>query len=542
MTVPGALARIARVVLIAVGILARYQLDAVRSVFASDETRAHRRSRLHRAAAARMRRSAIELRGVFIKLGQFMSARVDILPEEYTEELATLQDQVPPMPFPPIRDRLVRELGGEIAQRFAAFDERPVAAASLGQVHEAALADGRRVAVKVQYPGIQTVVVTDLRAARLVARLLQWRFPRIRFDTLYDEFARVVHGELNYLNEGRSAERFRANFADDPSVIVPEVIWSHTTAHVLTLEYVDGVKITQFAALAEWGIELPAVARLVARAYMQQLLVHRFFHGDPHPGNLFVQRAADGAPRLVFVDFGIMQRITPQMHHGITRTIRAIIDRDVPEIVRGLQALGFVAVGGHVLEIERAVDFFMDRYRDMAPRMFKNITVFEVAEDVEEFFRVSRSLQVPNNFILFGRTAGMLNGLCSRLDPELNLIELARPFAVEFLAREGGWWGMLWRQGRESAELLATLPRELHTFLVRANRGEFQTMMSSEDVTGGLARLYRLSHRAMLAVVALGCLWTYGALAERGHGTAAMMAAAAGGIVFGLFIASVMRR
>lgn len=542
MTVPGALARIARVVLIAVGILARYQLDAVRSVFASDETRAHRRSRLHRAAAVRMRRSAIELRGVFIKLGQFMSARVDILPEEYTEELATLQDQVPPMPFPPIRDRLVRELGGEIAQRFAAFDERPVAAASLGQVHEAALADGRRVAVKVQYPGIQTVVVTDLRAARLVARLLQWRFPRIRFDTLYDEFARVVHGELNYLNEGRSAERFRANFADDPSVIVPEVIWSHTTAHVLTLEYVDGVKITQFATLAEWGIELPAVARLVARAYMQQLLVHRFFHGDPHPGNLFVQRAADGAPRLVFVDFGIMQRITPQMHHGITRTIRAIIDRDVPEIVRGLQALGFVAVGGHVLEIERAVDFFMDRYRDMAPRMFKNITVFEVAEDVEEFFRVSRSLQVPNNFILFGRTAGMLNGLCSRLDPELNLIELARPFAVEFLAREGGWWGMLWRQGRESAELLATLPRELHTFLVRANRGEFQTMMSSEDVTGGLARLYRLSHRAMLAVVALGCLWTYGALAERGHGTAAMMAAAAGGIVFGLFIASVMRR
>ncbi|MEO5656544.1 MAG: AarF/UbiB family protein [Nitrospiria bacterium] len=542
MTVPGALARIARVVLIAVGILARYQLDGVRSIFASDETRARRRSRLHRAAAVRMRRSAVELRGVFIKLGQFMSARVDILPEEYTEELATLQDQVPPMPFPPIRDRLVRELGGEIAQRFTAFDERPVAAASLGQVHEAALSDGRRVAVKVQYPGIQTVVVTDLRAARLVARLLQWRFPRIRFDTLYDEFARVVHGELNYLNEGRSAERFRANFADDPSVLVPEVIWSHTTAHVLTLEYVEGVKITQFATLAEWGIELPAVARLVARAYMQQLLVHRFFHGDPHPGNLFVQRASDGAPRLVFVDFGIMQRITPQMHHGITKTIRAIIDRDVPEIVRGLQALGFVAVGGNVLEIERAIDFFMDRYRDMAPRMFKNITVFEVAEDVEEFFRVSRSLQVPNNFILFGRTAGMLNGLCSRLDPELNLIELARPFAVEFLAREGGWWGMLWRQGRESVELLATLPRELHTFLVRANRGEFQTLMSSDDVTGGLARLYRLSHRAMLAVVALGCLWTYMALAERGHETAAMMAAAAGGIVFGLFIASVMRR
>ncbi len=541
MTVPGALARMASVVGLAVWILFRYQLGVVVSAFVSEEARARRRSRLHRAAAVRIRLAAIDLRGVFIKLGQFMSARVDLLPEEYTEELSALQDQVPPMPFPPIRERVVLDLGREIGEAFAAFEAQPIAAASLGQVHEARLPDGRRVAVKVQYPGIQSVVVTDLRAARLVLHLLQWRFPRIRFDKLYEEFARVLQGELNYLNEGRSADRFRTNFADEPSVVVPEVIWPYTTAHVLTLEYVEGIKITQFSQLEALGIELKAVARLVARAYMQQILVHRFFHGDPHPGNLFVQRGPEGSPRLVFVDFGIMQRITPQMHEGITHTIRAIIDRDVPEIVRGLQMLGFIAVTGNVAEIERAVDFFMDRYRDMAPRMFKNITVFEMAEDVEQFFRVSHALQVPNNFILFGRTAGMLNGLCARLDPELNLIELAKPYAVEFLSEGRGWWSMLLRRGREAGDLLFALPRELHTFLSRANRGEFQTLMSSEDMTGGLARLYRLSHRALLAGVALASLWSYVALSERGHDVAAAVCALAAVVMFGFFLASLIR-
>lgn len=541
MTAPGALLRIARVVGLALGILARYQALALVSWLSSDETRAARRSRLHRASAIRLREAAIRFRGVFIKLGQFMSARVDILPEEYTEELAALQDQVPPMPFPPIRERVVLELGRPLDQSFAAFAPEPIAAASLGQVHEATLPEGRRVAVKVQYPGVQAVVLTDLRAARLVLRLLQWRFSRFRFDTLYDEFARVLQGELNYLNEGRSADRFRINFAAEPSVVVPEVVWSHTTAHVLTLEFVEGIKITRFDEIRAKGIDLRAVARLIARAYMQQILLHRFFHGDPHPGNLFVQQGLDGGPRLVFVDFGIMQRITPQMHDGITQTIRAIIDRDVPEIVRGLQLLGFIAVTGNLADIERAVDFFMDRYRDMPPRMFKNITVLEIADDVEQFFRVSHALQVPNNFILFGRTAGMLNGLCAKLDPELNLIELAKPYAVEFLKAERGIWSRLMRHGREWGDVVLSLPQELHAFLSRANRGEFQTLMSSEDVSGRISQLYRLSHRTLLAAVALGGVWSAVLLAERGHAAAAAACAVGAVIAFALFLVSVAR-
>ncbi len=541
MTAPGALLRIARVVGLALGILGRYQALAAVSWVLSDESRAQRRSRLHRASAIRLREAAIRLRGVFIKLGQFMSARVDILPEEYTEELAALQDQVPPMPFPPIRERLVHELGRPLAVAFAAIAAEPIAAASLGQVHDAKLPDGRRVAVKVQYPGVQAVVATDLRAARIVLRLLHWRFSRLRFDALYEEFARVLQGELNYLNEGRSADRFRTNFAAEPSVVVPEVMWSHTTAHVLTLDYVEGVKITRFDEIRGLGIDLPAVARLIARAYMQQILLHRFFHGDPHPGNLFVQRGADGLPRLAFVDFGIMQRITPQMHEGITQTIRAIIDRDVPEIVRGLQRLGFIAVTGNLADIERAVDFFMDRYRDMPPRMFKNITVLEIADDVEQFFRVSHALQVPNNFILFGRTAGMLNGLCAQLDPELNLIELAKPYAVDFLKAERGIWSRLLRHGREWSDVLLTLPQELHAFLSRANRGEFQTLMSSEDVSGRIAQLYRLSHRTLLAAVALAGVWSAVWLSERGHLVAAGACAALAGVALVAFLGSVAR-
>jgi len=173
--------------------------------------------------------------------------------------------------------------------------------------------------------------------------------------------------------------------------------------------------------------------------------------------------------------------------------------------------------------------------------MFKNITVLEIADDVEQFFRVSHALQVPNNFILFGRTAGMLNGLCATLDPELNLIELAKPYAVEFLKAERGLWSQLTRHAREWGDVILSLPQELHTFLSRANRGEFQTLMSSEDVSGRISQLYRLSHRTLLAAVSLGGVWSAILLSERGYAVATAACAVGAAIAFGLFLASVAR-
>jgi predicted unusual protein kinase regulating ubiquinone biosynthesis (AarF/ABC1/UbiB family) len=502
-----------RIFLLAATLFIDYALHYVFSFLRSPARRELRRRNLHRRSAIRLREAAVALKGVLIKLAQFMSARVDLLPEEYTEELALLQDQVPPAPFSEIRNRIQIDLGKDPADLFERFEEVPIASASLGQVHSAYL-HGRRIAIKVQYPGIEGVVETDLRAVRMITRLLQRYFKNIRFDVLYDEFSKVLHGELDYLREGRNADRFRKNFSKDRRIVVPEVVWSHTTRHVLTLEYVDGIKINQYDALRSAGIPLKEVATLLVESYIQQILQHRFFHGDPHPGNLSIQppggppgRSIDSI-RLVFVDFGLMQEITPEIDRGIQRMMISIIERDNRGIARALIDLGFIVRTERLADVEKVVAFFMERYRDIAPHQFRSITLPQIAEDLATLFRIFPTLQVPNRFILFARTAGMLNGLCSKLNPDLNIIELADPYARQFVNRET-FIEQFFSKGKEIARSLIDLPQALHQFLDVANSGRFRTEMHSDDLSGILTRIYRLGYRALLSVVALAVFFFY---------------------------------
>lgn len=455
--------------------------------------------------AKKIYNTSIELKGVLIKLGQFMSARVDILPEEYTEELSKLQDQVPPCEFPLIKKRFIEELGGDPDTIFADFSEKPIASASLGQVHEAYLKNGQRVAVKIQYPGIGQIVETDLKAAKLVSRLLASQLKNIRFDRLYEEFSRVLHEELDYIQEAHNAELFYTNFIDDKRIVVPKVIWEYTTPHLLTLEFVEGTKINDFDQIKAKGIELKDLARLVVESYMKQILQHNFFHGDPHPGNLFVQVG----PRLVFVDFGLMQRITPQMHKGIKKTILAVIEKDVRGVVSGLVDLGFITRDGKRGEVEGVVEFLMEKYREITPKEFREITVDDVSEDLDYIFKVYPYLQLPNNFILFGRTVGMLNGLNSKLDPDLNIIELAKPFAKKFIAKEEGIVEGIFNRSREFARRLFPISKEIEDLIITASRGEFKTMMSSEDVTGVLIKIYKLGYKTLIIAFIIALIFVY---------------------------------
>jgi predicted unusual protein kinase regulating ubiquinone biosynthesis (AarF/ABC1/UbiB family) len=242
---------------------------------------------------------------------------------------------------------------------------------------------------------------------------------------------------------------------------------------------------------------------------MHQILDHRFFHGDPHPGNLFVQAGPDGKPHLVFVDFGQMEAISPALHVGIKRTIKAIILRDTPSIVLGLVDLGFIERGHLHEELEQATDFFMTRYRDMKPKEFKNLTIRDIAEDVRQFFKVSPLLQIPNHFILFARTAMMLNGICSKLDPDLNIIELAKPHAQKFILREEGLFSQLLSSGKELAQLFIALPKKLDEFLTTAKTQGVKTHMSSQDMTGILTKIYKLGRKALLAFLILGLAFLY---------------------------------
>lgn len=534
--------RAMRIFWVAFRVLIGYQIHYFACLFYSDRILRERRSRLHRRMAIRLRESAISLRGIFIKVGQAMSTRIDLLPDEFTEELSVLQDQVPPAPFEAIQQVMIRDLGSDLDQIFSHLSPIPIAAASLGQVHEAYLKkDGQKVAVKVQYPDIHRVVDNDLIMVGWLITLLQRWFSHVRFDVLYKEFSQIIQDELNYIQEGRNAERFYNNFSKDERIVVPKVLWEYSTIHVLVLEFVEGIKINQFEEMRSKGIDLKAVASLLAESYMLQILEHRFFHGDPHPGNVFVQGDADGKPRLVFVDFGQMQTITREMHGAIKKTIKAIILRDTPSIVDGLVNLGFIERVHIHEDMEQAVHFFMMRYRDMKPKEFRNLTITDIAQDIRQFFKVSPSLQIPNHFILFARTAMMLNGICSKLDPDLNIIELAKPHAERFIMKEEGWISQLWDTGKELGQLLLVLPRKLDEFLTTAKTQGVKTQMTSQDMTGILARIHRLGHRAILAALILGSAFLYSHFKQQHMNMEVTIAAGATGLFTFLFLWSFLK-
>ena len=504
--------RMFRIFWLAWRIASGYFLYAAVSPFLSRRAADRWKEALHKKNARRLQETTLALKGLLIKVGQFMSARVDILPDAYIQTLSLLQDQVPPSPYPAIRARLIEELHSPPEAVFKTFNPVPIASASLGQVHEATLRSdlgedapaGMRVAVKVQYPGIEAIVETDLKAIRSIVWVLQKLFTNIRFDILFQEFSRIVHQELNYVMEGRHAEQFRKNFEGDDRIVVPRVIWRLTTGRVLTLSYVEGIKINTLAKMEAAGIDKGKVATLLVESYMLQILKHRFFHGDPHPGNLFVQPG----PRLVFVDFGLMQPIDPAMHRGMQRMIIAIIDRDIPAVAQGLLDLGFIARTERMDDIEKVVTFFMDRYRDLSPRAYRQITIAQIAEDLKTLFHVYPSLQVPNHFILVGRTAGMLNGLCCQLAPDLNIIELAKPYAKRYVAEED-WLKTVLEKGKEIASALVDLPVAIQDFLAYANSGRFRTHMVAEDLTGILTKIYKLAYRTVLAGVVAGASLAY---------------------------------
>ncbi len=522
---------------LALSISSSYFIYFLGSFFISKKQGRQWKNRLHAKNALKFKNTTLILKGLLIKVGQFMSARVDILPSPYTDILSQLQDQVPPADFSAIKARLIKELGAPPELVFETFDVVPIASASLGQVHRATLkratktqseSDAKQnqaaqnseekqedpedfelltVAVKVQYPEIEAIVKTDLKAIRVITSLLQKVFSAIRFDVLFEEFSRIVQQELNYLKEGRQAEQFQQNFEDDPRIVVPKVIWTHTTSRVLTLEFVEGIKISRTDLIEKAGIDKGEVATLLVESYMKQILKHRFFHGDPHPGNLFVQQG----PRLVFVDFGLMQMISIKMHQGIQNMIIGIIDRDITEISRALIDLGFISRTEKMAGVEKTVCFFMDRYRDLPPHSYQDITISQIAEDFEALFKIYPGLQIPNHFILVGRTAGMLNGLCSQLAPGLNIIELAKPHAKRFVASTD-WGTAFFTKGKDLLTTLLALPDTLKSFLDYANSGQFRTLMHSEDLTGILSKIYLLAYRSILTIWALGLSVLYDSL------------------------------
>ncbi len=498
----------------------------------------------YRRIARQFRTLAVEMGGVLIKLGQFLSVHVELLPTEVTQELAGLQDEVPAEAFAEIRVILEEDLQAPLAQRFRLFEERAHAAASLGQVHRACLPNGAEVMVKVQRPRIREMVETDLAALRTVIGWLQ-RYPPIRrradLEALFEEFRRTLFEELDYLTEGRNAEQFADNFQDHPGVRVPAVHWSHTTRRVLTLEDVTAIKITDYAAIEAAGVSRQEVARRLMETYLQQIFRDGFFHADPHPGNLFVQplpwpeggrgggraltpddgkgRGGEkGQPfRLVFVDFGMVGRVTPEMREHLREAVIALATRDAQRLVRAYQALGMLLPGADLDRIAQAEQAIMDRYWGKSLLEMRQIDLHEVRELAWEFRDLffEMPFQIPSDLLYLGRTLGILSGLAVGLDPDFNVWEALQPFAQELVWEEVGRAGervpalllTLLETLRELLQVSLRLPGRMDRYLDLAVRGELTVQVQpATGMTRSLERLERSIVRLAWMVGFVGLL------------------------------------
>ncbi len=388
-------------------------------------------ARFNRSSAKSIYATAIDLRGLILKGCQFLGARADILPREYVDVLSKLQDRVPPKPFAVVRRTVEAELERPLDAVFRSFSPRPVASASLAQVHEAQLRDGTRVAVKVQYPEIAELVRADLASLRFLFRAVGYVERDLDLMPLIDELADTVPRELDFVNEGRNAETIARRFAHRDDIRVPRIHWEHTRRRVLVMEYVDGIKINDQRALAAAGVDVNRVARTVLEAYCEQIFVHGFFHADPHPGNLLVQAVPGGAPRVVLLDFGLSKQLPPEFREGVLAFAAAILRGDAEAMAKALIDLDFETRDGSADSLAEVARIFVraaDRFRSRSH--VDRRTADELGREIAEAIRHNPVVRMPGHIVLLGRVVGLLSGLSRSLDARVDLLSIVLPYAL----------------------------------------------------------------------------------------------------------------
>lgn len=488
---------------------------------------AERKAKRRRARAIWIRETLLHLGPTFIKVGQFFSTRADLFPSEYVEELSKLQDRVPAFGYEQVAAIVQQELGKPIEQIYSYFDPTPLAAASLGQVHRAKLKTGEEVVVKVQRPGLTRLFTIDLEICRGIAEFFQyhtrWGGPGRDWIGIYGECRRTLWEEVDYFNEGRNADTFRRNFRDMPQIAVPKVYWRYTSPRLLTLEYLPGIKISDYEALSAAGLDRKLLARLGAEAYLRQLLKDGFFHADPHPGNIAVK--PDGT--LIFYDFGMMGRIRPGIKEKLVAMLAAVVAKNADLVVASLVELGVLVPTADLAPVRRSVQYMLDHFMD---KPFSNssdeISVMAISEDLYEL-AYDQPFRFPATFTFVMRALTTLEGLGKSLDPEFNFLEVAKPFAEELMnGSKPETETLLAQVSRQAAEFTSSslsLPRRLEATLSKLEQGELRLRVRSSEAERLLRKLNSTGRGVIYAVLFATFFLSATQLFSAGHATLAIV-------------------
>ncbi|GAM11799.1 putative protein kinase UbiB [Geobacter sp. OR-1] len=456
--------------------------------------------------AERMRLALEELGPTFIKLGQILSTRPDIIPKQFVDEFAKLQDMVPPFGIDEVREQIRRELKGEIEELFSDFDIEPIAAASIAQVHRATMLTGESVVIKVRRPNIEDQVETDIDSLFWLAQLIE---RHISNKDVYEpvalvrEFARTIRREMDFTREGHTIEKIAANFAGDQTMYFPKVYWNASSRGIITLEFIDGIKVSDHEALVNAGMNLQEIARRGSNAIIKMVLEDGFFHGDPHPGNVFIMPGNV----ICLLDYGMVGRLDEQLKNYLLDVLIAIIKKDVDEVIDLLLQSGDISDSLNTRHLRRDLSEFLDSYYEIPLREI------EVGRMFSEFIEIATTHQIKlqADLMLLSKTLITIEGMGRELDPGFEMVEHLRPFierAITSRVSPHNIEAFIKENIRPYFKLARTIPRDIRSLIARINRNNFKINLEHRGLDRLIVELdksiNRLSSSMIIAALIVG--------------------------------------
>ncbi|MDX2361940.1 MAG: AarF/UbiB family protein [Crocinitomicaceae bacterium] len=466
---------------------------------------------LHTKNATRLKDAILELQGLFTKAGQLLSVMSGFLPEQYTEVLESLQDQAPESSFDVVKKQLEEELGESIEQLFESFDNEPIASASIGQVYKARLKSGEIIAVKVQHPNIHELAEADLDIIHQLIKRVSWFITIGGIDHVYSQVRMMIEEELDYEKEAENMQLIGQNLLETKGILVPHVFTEYSSKKVVVTAFYEGVKITNVEQLDKWKIDRSEISERLLLAFCKMILEDGLYHADPHPGNVLVNEDGD----IILLDFGAVAELNQKMREEIPIIIQAIIRKDNDKILKSLRKMGFIGndkesgqIAGKLIDaishfLQNEVEIENMNFRDISFDDVKGSSIDKLRKDVS-IKELTKTIQVPKDWILLERTILLIMGSSKTLAPELNPIDVIKPYLKNLVLKDGGLRKIIIDAIKQQLSTVLGLPSEMSAFLKKANNGELEIEVKSDN-----SKLYALGQQFIFALFILASVGFY---------------------------------